>query len=103
MITAGNRPSIWCSLPEIDLIGGSTPTKLGFFKIPASNCCYESARSSFSAPVKAMEGSKVSCVNAKADFVRELDNADSNADDKGLVEDSKGTVLILVSFSGFQI
>ncbi|XP_058179234.1 adenylyl-sulfate kinase 3-like [Rhododendron vialii] len=100
MITAGNRPSIRCPFPEIDLGGGLTPTKLGFFKIPASNCCYESARSSFSAPVKAMEGSQVSCVNGKADFVRELDKADSNADDKGLVEDSKGKSMRQMSTFG---
>ncbi|KAG5535501.1 hypothetical protein RHGRI_023314 [Rhododendron griersonianum] len=100
MITAGNRPSIRCPLPEIDLGGGSTPTKLGFFKIPASNCCYKSARSSFSATVKAMEGSKVSCVDGKADFVRELDKADSNADDKGLVEDSKGKSMRQMSTIG---
>ncbi|KAF7134890.1 hypothetical protein RHSIM_Rhsim08G0093700 [Rhododendron simsii] len=100
MMTAGNRPSIRCPFPEIDLGGGSTPTKLGFFKIPASNCCYESARSSFSAPVKAMEGSKVSCVNGKADFVRELDKADSNADDEGLVEDSKGKSMRQMSTIG---
>ncbi|KAI8542024.1 hypothetical protein RHMOL_Rhmol08G0107000 [Rhododendron molle] len=47
-----------------------------------------------------MEGSKVSCVSGKADFVRELDKADSNADDKGLVEDSIGKSMRQMSTIG---
>lgn len=73
MIAAGYAPLIRCPSPEFDLGGGS---KSGFLKIPASNCRCKGARSSFSGPVKAMEGSKVSYVNGKTD--------------KGLVEDSIG-------------
>lgn len=85
MIAAGYPPLIRCPSPEFDLGGGS---KSGFLKIPASNCRCKGARSSFFGPVKAMEGSKVSYVNGKTD--------------KGLVEDSIGMILILITFSDSQ-
>ncbi|PSS21227.1 Adenylyl-sulfate kinase [Actinidia chinensis var. chinensis] len=88
MIAAGNQPLIRCSMAEFGL-GDSTTPKLGFLKLPVSNCSgkgfglhSDGARSSFS--VKAGEGSKVSYVNGKADLVRESHDLINDSDGKSI-------------------
>ena len=92
MIAAGNGPLIRCKTAEFGL-GDSTTPKLGFLKLPVSNCSgkgfgihSDEGRSSFS--VKAGEGSKMSYVNGKADLVRESHD---------LINDSD-SILIVTSF-----
>ncbi|PSS36023.1 Adenylyl-sulfate kinase [Actinidia chinensis var. chinensis] len=90
MIAAGNRPLICYSTPEFGL-GDSTTPKLGFLKLPVSNCSgkgfglhSDEARSSFS--VKAGEGSKVSYVNGKADLIRESYDSINDSDGKSICQ-----------------
>ncbi|GMP23534.1 hypothetical protein CsSME_00001086 [Camellia sinensis var. sinensis] len=105
MISAGNRPLVCCSSPECGFSEASSPN-LGFVKLSLPNFDCKSlglqstnARSSFFAPVKAMEGSKTSYVNGKADRVRELNQSGSNSNDNAM-SDSSGKSTIQVSTIG---
>ncbi|KAI8030218.1 hypothetical protein LOK49_LG01G00986 [Camellia lanceoleosa] len=105
MISAGNRPLVCCSSPECGFSEASSPN-LGFVKLSLPNFYCKSlglqstnARSSFFAPVKAMEGSKTSYVNGKADRVRELNQSGSNSSDNPM-SDSSGKSTIQVSTIG---
>ncbi|KAL6993853.1 Adenylyl-sulfate kinase 2, chloroplastic [Sarracenia purpurea var. burkii] len=99
MIASGNRPLIRCSSLGFDH-GGTTSPKLGFLKFSASNCTGKDVRSSFVAPVKAMEGPKMSYVNVKADSVRELHHSGSNTNENVLRNDSDGESINQMSISG---
>ncbi|THF99959.1 hypothetical protein TEA_023284 [Camellia sinensis var. sinensis] len=105
MISAGNRPLVCCSSPECGFSEASSPN-LGFVQLSLPNFDCKSlglqstnARSSFFAPVKAMEGSKTSYVNGKADRVRELNQLGSNSIDNAM-SDSSGKSTIQVSTIG---
>ncbi|CAL5366414.1 unnamed protein product [Camellia sinensis] len=105
MISAGNRPLVCCSSPECGFSEASSPN-LGFVQLSLPNFDCKSlglqstnARSSFFAPVKAMEGSKTSYVNGKADRVRELNQSGSNSNDNAM-SDSSGKSTIQVSTIG---
>ncbi|KAL7229220.1 hypothetical protein ACSBR2_007842 [Camellia fascicularis] len=105
MISAGNRLLVCCSSPECGFSEASSPN-LGLVKLSLPNFDCKSlglqstnARSSFFAPVKAMEGSKTSYVNGKADRVRELNQSGSNSSDNAM-SDSSGKSTIQVSTIG---
>ncbi|KAF5943600.1 hypothetical protein HYC85_017677 [Camellia sinensis] len=105
MISAGNRPLVCCSSPECGFSEASSPN-LGFVQLSLPNFDCKSlglqstnARSSFFAPVKAMEGSKTSYVNGKTDRVRELNQSVSNSNDNAM-SDSSGKSTIQVSTIG---
>ncbi|KAI8029923.1 hypothetical protein LOK49_LG01G03171 [Camellia lanceoleosa] len=105
MISARNRPLVCCSSSECGFSEASSPN-LGFVKLLLPNFDCKSlglqstnARSSFFAPMKAMEGSKTWYVNGKADRVRELNQSGSNSSDNAM-SDSSGKSAIQVSTIG---
>ncbi|KAL7231666.1 hypothetical protein ACSBR2_009825 [Camellia fascicularis] len=105
MISVGNRPLVCCSSPECGFSEASSPN-LGFVKLSLPNFDCKSlglqstnARSSFFAPMKAMEGSKTWYINGKADRVRELNQSGSNSSDNAM-SDSSGKSAIQVSTIG---
>lgn len=77
MIAAGNRPAVLRCPTEIDLHGGSSPP-LGFLRLKKINL---GGKSILNFPVRAMEGSRTSCMNSEVKLV-------PNSNDSAFVNDS---------------
>uniref|UniRef100_A0A5B6ZDE7 Adenylyl-sulfate kinase n=1 Tax=Davidia involucrata TaxID=16924 RepID=A0A5B6ZDE7_DAVIN len=99
MTAVGNRPLICRSSRDFDFADSSSP-KLGFVMFSVSICNGKSLgphgaalRSSFLAPVRAMEGSGTSYINCKADMIRELQQSGFNSNDDVFTDDSNGKSL----------
>ncbi|CAK9144767.1 unnamed protein product [Ilex paraguariensis] len=98
MISIGNRSVIWCTSPEFQLSDSSSlPEKLGFSKFSVFDCERRSLRphdkglrSSFLAPIKAMEVSKTSYINGNADTIPDVRQTEYKANDNELMNGSNG-------------